>query len=134
VGKGLEEAVSAERLRGCHWFMDYLELVAAYLRAQAAANEAADRLRDLADAASVANFQTGLWGLPTETSYDVELLQSTLGRLPSRAEIARRMGNPPLHLTLDECERLRKKAEFLAAAEEPSEPTRTDDTATPERA
>jgi hypothetical protein len=111
-------AVSAERLRGYLWMIEYLDRVTDYLRAQEAADEAADRLRALEEVASIVNFQNGLWGLATETLYDIELLQATAGRLPSEVQMAHQTGNPPFaHLTLEECERLRKKAESLAANE-----------------
>jgi hypothetical protein len=131
--KAWDATVSAERSRGFQWFVEYVDRVTAYLRAQAAADEAADRLRELGELASIRNFQTGLWGLATETLHDVELLQSSVGRLPSRPEMAKRMGNAPLgQLTLEGCERLRKKAESLAAAEDRYEPMQSDKTAVPE--
>jgi hypothetical protein len=117
--KAWAAAVSAERLRGYRWFIDYLHLVADYQRKQAVADEAADRLRDVGEVASIRNFQTGLWGLPTETLYDPELLGATSPRPLSRKEERKRMGESPLaHLTVEECERLRKKAELLAVDEE----------------
>jgi hypothetical protein len=126
-------AVSAERIRGYRWFVDYLDLVADCKRKQAAADEAAERLREIGELASIRNFQTGLWGLPTETLFDDELLGATSPRPLSAREERRRLGESPLdRLTVEECERLRKKAESLAAAEERYEPMQTDKSAVPE--
>lgn len=111
-------AVSAERSRGYRWMVDYFDLVADYLRAQAAADEAADHLRGLGELASIRNFQTGIWGLPTETLFEPELLLATYPRFLSTKEIRRRLGDPPFgQLTVEDCERLRRKAELHAGEE-----------------
>ena len=116
--KAWEAAVSEERRRGYRWMIEYLDRLADYLRAQAAASEAADRLRALDEVASIRNFQTGLWGFETETLYDAELLGATSARPLSKREERRRSGESPLsRLTIEECQRLREKAESLAGAE-----------------
>jgi hypothetical protein len=116
-----ETVVSAERLRGYRWMIDYLDRVAAYLRAQAAAEEAADHLRGLGEVASVANFQTGLWGFADATLFDEELLGATSPRLPSLKEMRERLGESPFsQLTAEDCDRLKEKADSLATAEEAS--------------
>jgi hypothetical protein len=120
-----EAAVSAERLRGYRWMIDYLDHVAAYLRAQAAADEAADRLRNVGEVASIRNFQMGLWGLPSETLFDEELLGATSPRPLSAQEEQRRLGQSPFaRLTVEECDRLREKALSLAAAEAEPQPNK----------
>jgi hypothetical protein len=113
-----DAAISAERLCGYRWMIDYLDLVSEYQRKKAAADEAADRLRNIGEVASIRNFQTGLWGMFSETLYDEELLGATSPRPLSRQQERERLGESPLGgLTVDGCERLRKRAETLAAAE-----------------